>query len=368
MSAKATREQWDTLFDAAEEVRKLEPWKTFGELNLIALTDNIIGDTESLDEDDEADENLYCRISGPEEGDEDGLEAAILFYQGIEGLNDSILMTCHEELSVPEDYAMWCQNYLGCFFSSVSAQDAETEEREVSEREYAPGQIAYTMSVRKGYFPGIPDAQEVEQLTGYLKRLARALSLFSRSDFTIDRSKNEVYIFKDTEGEERGLVREGPEAGTCMTQVRMANEMMLKELTAGSSRTSAIDIDVLVSDVPTKDPEGDRVLNPLFVLFVERDTGRIVAIEFSPPDMHPGESVIGIFLQYLATNGLPKEIRYSNEAVGTYIRELCRVIEIKLTQTQDMPEMTTAKYALKSRLRGKRDEAVYSGLFRDVLS
>lgn len=94
MRNEAAITEWKKLYELATEIKALEPWKYFWDMDIIHLID----------------EEAYISILG-----RNGEAYGISVYEGEKGLNDFKILASQEELNISPQFAMYLQNNLTCY-------------------------------------------------------------------------------------------------------------------------------------------------------------------------------------------------------------------------------------------------------------
>src|SRR5699024_2025233 len=91
---EADLEQWRALYEAAMRLKEIKLWETFWDMDLITL-------------DGGWEDEVYVSILG-KGGDCYGIS----IYEGVDGLNDFMMLTLAEKMNLSPEYAMFSQNNL----------------------------------------------------------------------------------------------------------------------------------------------------------------------------------------------------------------------------------------------------------------
>ena len=162
---EADLEEWRALYEAAMRLKEIEPWETFWDMDLITL-------------EGEWEDEVYVSILG-KGGDCYGISV----YEGLDGLNDFMMLTLAERMNISSEYAMFSQNNLTCYWGNRD-ELTKAQWQTIKDLGYkfrGKNQWLYFMSYRKGYFPYNMDQAEVLRMTGYLRMLADAVEASSRT-------------------------------------------------------------------------------------------------------------------------------------------------------------------------------------------
>ena len=167
---EAETEEWRALYEAGACVKELQPWETFWDMDLIAL-------------DGGWDEEVYVSILG-----KGGGCYGIVVYEGLDGLNDFMMLTLSEKMNIPGEYAMFSQNNLTCYWGNREELSEKQRKiiKDLGYRFRGKNQWLYFMSFQKGYFPYNMDKDEVCRMTEYLELLADAVAYYRENGLKTD--------------------------------------------------------------------------------------------------------------------------------------------------------------------------------------
>ena len=185
------------LYEAGARVKELQPWETFWDMDLIAL-------------DGGWDEEAYVSILG-----KGGGCYGVVVYEGLDGLNDFMMLTLSEKMNIPGEYAMFSQNNLTCYWGNRE-ELSEKQRKIIKDMGYrfrGKNQWLYFMSFQKGYFPYNMDKDEVRRMTEYLELLADAAAYYRENGLKTDFEHGKMFYYSKEDGKVLAEERELPFTG-----------------------------------------------------------------------------------------------------------------------------------------------------------
>lgn len=349
---EATAEQWKELYEIADRVRDMEPWKELSPINLIIVKDD-------------GEKELYCSVLGHSSAEH---LKGVITYEGADELNTCMMQALHVEAGLPPEYALHQLKGLAGYFmlSEVVGEDVEAVVRQIgteTEEDLWP----YFLSYRPGFFPAMPDAAEVEELTRRYALLEHALVALQESGTKLE--EDEVFACERSDaGEWSCKAAPFPERGFRLLTVRLGNDEYTRRLTTLPHTDDILQLDAVITDVPTADPMYNRALNPAIILIMDARTGLIVSCETVPGPIHPGESAVNRLIEYIMEHGIPEKVQVSNTELFACLEDLCTRCGIRLEKVPVMPDMVGAASSLRMALQNQPTQAVYMGVHEGLLS
>lgn len=349
---EATREQWKTLYSIADRVRNMEPWKALDTLNLIIVK---VPDRP----------DLYFSVLGHLSADH---LRGVNTYEGADELNSCLMQALHVEVGLPSEYVLQRQNSLaGYFMPPDKIGDAAAEIVEQAGTETDSTLWPYFLSYRPGFFPAIPDADEVDELIRRYGLLEKALTCFGDSGLQLE--GNDVFVCEQKdEGEWTGKAAPFPANGFRLLVVTMEDGEYTRRLTMQPHVGGTLQMDAVITDVPVADPLYNRICNPAVILMMDAETGQIVGHAPVPAALNPGEGALHRLAEYIVDYGIPDEVQVSNVELYSCLQDICERCEITLTHVPVMPDMVVAGTNLRRSMHGEAGDAVYMGVHEGLLS
>ncbi len=98
-----------------------------------------------------------------------------------------------------------------------------------------------------------------------------------------------------------------------------------------------IDINVECIPSPVDDDKYERPGAVRLLLLAETDSGLMLGADMITPEGLEGNVVINCILEKIFDFGRPKEIRVCNNIIAHYLKDLCKLGNIKLKKVKQIP-------------------------------
>ena len=321
---EAAIEEWRELYKLATVVGEMEPWKQFWDVDLLSIRET------------NSEEPVYCSILGS-----GGNTYGIVFYEGQKGLEGFTLSLKHEEIVVPVEYAMFSQDNLTCFWGDRRELDPQQLKivRDLGYKYRGANKWLYFLSSQGGFFPFLPDKEEVQRLTNYMRWLTAALEYKTSHRIHVDYMNGEMYEFIWDEARERGRGGAGkiPLVGIPMVEIPLTDQALIAELKAVKKTSKSLEVDLVYLIRPIADENFSRPLNPRMAIIADHEKGYVYSGNLTKPGMDAGESLVTDLTRWILEHGKPRKIMTRNRIVNTYISDLCRICGIKTELRQNLP-------------------------------
>lgn len=319
---EASLEEWRALYEIASKIKELKPWEKFWDMDLIAL--------------EEGGDIAFAVILG-----RGGECYGISIYEGLEGLNDFMMLCNQEKLNLSEIYAGFSQNNLTCYWGNRNELSQEQYQiiKSLGYKFRGKNQWLYFVSHKIGYLPYDMDAEETGRMTVYLSQLAQALTYYEKNKMQVDFEKGNMFCFswneetRQWDGSERPL----PFFSYQCIQLQIPNEEFARELCKIPQQNRGLDIHIDCLPVSIGDEEFERPAAARIVMLADTATGMIFDSDIIQPDEFEGDVLINSILQVIDKYGRPKEITVCNEIIKNYVYNLCEIGKIKLKKVKKMP-------------------------------
>lgn len=331
---EATTEQWKALYEAAERVRKLEPWTQFWDTDIIKV------------QEDPAAEPVFFSVMGAA-----GSRCGFSAFESTDALANFFKLAMHDKLNIPEDFAFALQTSLSCIESTDHherlSEDRRKILRHVGIRHRAKDKYLYFASLRERFQPENLNEDEVVRLTRYCGLLQDAVEYYRNSHLDIHFETGALYAYGHTENGVTG----GPEPMKTALQAQSAASVIdlaqVRVLRERPSIDGSIQIDATLLPGWIDLPESDRPCVFMVALVVDRANGLILGNEVLYPMQSIEEGIATLMRKFIRAFGRPYEVEYTNALVGRAISPICAGCGVKLTRAHSMPEMDAAEMSLK---------------------
>lgn len=319
---EASLEQWRELYEAAAKIKELKPWERFWDMDLIALK--------------EGDNLAFAVIMG-----RGGECYGISIYEGLEGLNDFMMLCNREKLNLSEIYAGFTQNSLTCYWGDRDELSQEQYQiiKSLGHKFRGKNQWPYFISHKTGYLPYNMDAVEVERMMVYLSRLAQAIAYYDERKFKVDFERGNLFCYSlDQEtGQWGGTERPLPFVSYQFVRLDISDEKFEREFCEVPQGNRGLDVQIEYIPTAIGDEEYERPGAVRMVMLADTATGMILGADLIHPDEFEGDVLINCILEVIFESERPKEIRICNDIMENYLYDLCKVGKIKLKKVKKMP-------------------------------
>lgn len=137
MRKEASLEQWSELYEVATRLKVREPWKKFGDMELIGIRKGAAEDT------------VFFSILG-----QGGECYGIVVYEGYQGLNCYMMLLMQAHMNLSPEFAMFNQKNLTCYWGN-RAELTDKQRKIIKDLGYTyrgKNQWLYFMSYEPGYW------------------------------------------------------------------------------------------------------------------------------------------------------------------------------------------------------------------------
>lgn len=312
---EASLEEWGDLYRIGTLLWEMEPWQYIWDTDLIELTRP--GQAEPV----------YCSIMGKM-----GQTFGIAFYEGKKGLDEFSLMLEHDRFGVPAEYATFRMNSLTIYWGD-RAQVSPKQYKILKELGYkyrGHNSWMYFIAQKNGFFPFLPNREEVLRLTDYSQALISALEYMKTWQLPVDYEGGEMFHFDwapKPEDRKGSVVR--PDTGFFMVGI-VIEEKIRRKLAEQKATPQVLEVDLDYLMAGVDDPNHDRPLCPRIALMADHKAKQILYAENTPWNEDPEVSLVDILTDWILQNGRPKRILVRNRLVQAMISDLCEVCKTKL--------------------------------------
>ena len=328
---EADLEEWRALYEAAMRLKEIEPWETFWDMDLITL-------------EGEWEDEVYVSILG-KGGDCYGISV----YEGLDGLNDFMMLTLAERMNISSEYAMFSQNNLTCYWGNRE-ELTKAQWQTVKDLGYkfrGKNQWLYFMSYRKGYFPYNMDQAEVLRMTGYLRMLADAVEYYRTNEMKVDFEHGKTFFYSCDK--EVGTVEERPLpfTGCKFPVLTLTDGELIEELRASEKCDAVLEADIVYTGAAVMDEEYERPANPCLCLVADACSEMMLKADMTGPEEDAGVTLADAMIDFIFRFGAPKEIRVSNVIVEAILEQICREAGIRLRRVKKLKAIEEFKQGMK---------------------
>ncbi len=339
---QASLKEWQKLYEAAIEFRKLEPWKWMHETDIFGVQNPETG------------EIGYCCIMG-----ELGEMLAMAVYRGTEGLNGyKKIQSGHIDTEDPD--SLFVQDCIMLSFENKKFVHEDDREiiNELGLKFRGKNAWPVFRSYRPGYFPWFLNRNEIIYMTFVINQ-AIIVCLRIKDNWRILLApKKGLYLVRAPEMRNGVLTWKDswmfpmPVEARKEESVFNIDENKIKEIKNKLSFSTNIwEIDFFYSPVPIS--QGEQPFFPYSLMVIDHDSGLINFMHIAEPFKYHNEFV-DKFIEFLETNGIiPLEILVRKEEVKKFLEPFASILNIKLTLKKKLYNVEHARKELFKFLKGK---------------
>ena len=303
MRKEATLEEWGKLYDLAEQYAQMKPWNWLANEEIVCVS---IPD----------EERVYFSVMG-----NGGLEYGFGMYIG-----DLAFREMQLQINDPagEEYSLYMQNCIVMFIDDKEMVPPEQMEilRELG-RSYGKGRKwIYFENHARGYFPYIPDRQDVQKTTRYLEALISALPRIEKLKPRGLHLVGQGFIHKLEQSEwKTGIVTWDPEE-LCRLPYSAPHESLKEEAAKWKQLRAVWEVDVILTNIVETDEGYDRPLFPHLLLVMDHRMGTVVYQQMLYPSDDP-PALCQYLTRLMREHGKPKKLLVS----GDMMKEIFSILE-----------------------------------------
>ena len=318
---KPSIEQWEALYEVAENLKKLAPWRALYDTDILVL--QLPGRKEPI----------YCSVMG-----QGGMSFGIGIYPGHESflrLNRII----NQDAYSPELLALE-QDCLMCNFGS--REDIETEDRAVMKqlglRFRGANQWIYFRSMAPGQFPWYLDANQAELLTAALQNLFMLCVCYMEGKLKADFDAGETLLrWYDPEKEMwfNGVIP--MPAPKLDRSLDLQDELLLARLKRKKKTNARLELDSFYLPIPIQEDKLSPPAGIHMALLVDKDSGVVLDQSTDGPDMPALAAAPSMLVNYMEEYGRPAAVYVRSEWMGTLLRNTCKAVGVRLVEDEGIP-------------------------------
>lgn len=320
MRKEAALEEWRALYDIATKLKELKPWEKLYSLDLITIQEQ------------NEEEAQYCSINGS-----NGEYYGIIVYNGVDGINKFFQMLNYEEM--PYGQFLRYQNNLVCNFGD--REELTTKERniikELGLKFRGRNNWIYFRRMEEGYYPYMPNQQEVIRLTNILNHLYNAIEALNNG-LKVDFEHKKMLLHKFDEKSNKWVNSEEdliiPEL-TYPIPV-LTDELLMKRLKNKPCNNTVLELDAAYLQTEIRDKDFEKPVVPrLFILF-DCSSEFILAHHMITPKDDVTSIVITNLIEYVNNYGRPEKIVVRDDYFNSILYDICEELEIEVMQSTFM--------------------------------
>lgn len=318
---KPSIEQWESLYEVAENLKKLAPWRALYETDILVL--QLPG----------REEPVYCSVLG-----QGGISFGIGVYPGHESLL-RLNRVINQDSYRPELLALE-QDCLMCHFGD--REDIAAEDREVMKklglRFRGKSQWIYFRSMVPGQFPWYLNADQAELLTAALQNLFMLCVCYIEGKLEADFEAGKTLL--RWYNEERELWFNGiiPMPAPKLDRfLDLQDELLLARLKRKKKTSTRLELDSFYLPIPIQENKLSPPTGIHMALLVDKDSGVILDQSTDGPDVPALTAAPSMFVNYMEEYGRPAAVYVRSEWMGTLLRNTCKAVGVRLVENEGVP-------------------------------
>jgi hypothetical protein len=332
-------EEWKTLYDAAIEFRKIEPWEWVNETDVFGIQNPKSGEVG------------YCCIMG-----ELGEVLAMAVYLGTEGLQ-GYKQIQKGQIKPDDPDSLYIQDCLMLSFEDKRFVDQEDRQiiNELGFKFRGRNSWPLFRSYKPGYFPWFLSRDEALYMTDALKQAKEVCLRFKENKKLLSPPKKNLYLTRVPEKRDGIIVwkdewREPAPLKKVKYSDKTVDEVRIQRIRKTAKPAPVIwEIDFFYT--PTPIAEGERPYFPYAIMLIDRDTGLIL-------DMHLASKVgykkefLEKFLSCIERMSiLPLEILVRKEEAVNLLESYTSRLNIKLSMVKRLENIDNARREMVKHLK-----------------
>jgi len=338
--AKFTLDELKTLYDAAIEFRKIEPWKWVKETDIFGV------------QNPKTNEVGYCCIMG-----EMGEVLAMAVYNGTEGLNG--YQQIRKGQVKPEDPdSLHIQDCLIVSFENKGFVEKEDIQL-INKLGYKfRGRNACPMfrSYKPGYFPWFLNRDEVLSMTDALNQAKDVCLRLKENNKMLHAPQKNQYLIRFSETKDGKVIwkdewREPAPVKIENYSTEPVDEVRVQRIKNSVKQVSAIwEVDFFFAPTPIR--EGGRPFFPQAIMIADHDTGFIHDMHLAQAATCRKEFAEKFISCIEKTSVIPLEILVRKEDVAKLLEPYTSRLNIKLSRTKKLQNVDNAIKSMIRHFRG----------------
>jgi hypothetical protein len=237
----------------------------------------------------------------------------LVFYEGNDGLNDYNLLRTHEDLNVPDLYALFRQNAFCIYFGDdEEIPDEQYDAYAAIQPDFENSEygIPYVLSLKKGYFPWTPTDAEISQINRYLSWFLDAVRfVLGIPDWGTGMSRG-YCLCEYEESEDRWDYSYPPLPDEDFRlDIKAPSDQEIKTAIRNARRTNTVyEADIFFPNIHINDPKFYRPAAAVFVMILDHDSGVILDQLLLEPQEDITYMMNKLLLQAVSRYGIPSRI------------------------------------------------------------
>ncbi len=337
--AEPALEEWKTLYDAAIEFRKIEPWEWMKETEVFGVQNPQNGEVG------------YCCIMG-----ELGEVLAMAVYLGTEGLQGYMKIQ-KGQINPDEPDSLYIQDCLMLSFEDKRFVDQEDRQiiNELGFKFRGRNSWPLFRSYKPGYFPWFLSRDEALYMTDALQQAKEVCLRFKENKKLLSIPKKNLYLTKVPEKRDGMIVwkdewREPAPLKRVKYSDEKVDEVRVQRIRKTAKPTPVIwEIDFFYT--PTPIAEGERPYFPYAIMLIDRDSGFILDMHLARKAGYKKEFLEKFLSCIEKMSILPLEILVRKEELVNLLEPYTSRLNIKLSVVKRLENIDNARRELGKYLK-----------------
>ena len=326
MRKEATLKEWKKLYDLAEKYVEMKPWELLDNGEMVCV---------SFSEEDRA----YFTVMG-----NGGMEYGFGLYLGDIAFREMQIQQFARE---GEEYNHYMQNCIVMFMDPK--EDVPPEQMEVIQklgRNYGKGRKwIYFENHARGYFPYIPDRQDVLNTTRFLEALMEALPRIEKMKPRGVHLMGLGFIHKLEQSEWKTGVTKWNQAELRKLPFAVHGERLNSEAAKWKKLKTTWEVDLILLHSLVKDEKYDRPLFPYMLVVMDHKKGFVIYQQLLEPSDDP-PALCQYLTDFMKDQGIPKKILVSGYTMKEVLSALQSAIGVPV-ETDRLNHMKEFKEAFQ---------------------
>jgi len=315
MSQEASLQEWKELYEAAIKIKSMQPWNYLWDMDLITI---LLPEYE---------EPFYCSIMG-----RNGECFAIGIYPGFDAIHDFYRMA--RSTDIPPEQLIRYQNCLMCYFGDRNELTAKERQiiKELGLKFRGRNEWIFFRSFKAGYFPYMPDREEVHQLTQVFQQLFMALRAFIEKEIEVDFEQGNTLFRQYDKEKDLWLTFEMPNLippKQYMVPI-LQNDILVARMNKQKRNKNEIELDIAYLNSCIRDKDFERPIIPRLLILADRGSGMLLDQKLLTPEDDETQDVFNYFINYIGQMGKPKAIYVRDEYFASLLSDFCEKTNIPI--------------------------------------
>lgn len=332
-------EEWKTLYDAAIEFRKIEPWEWMKETDVFGVQNPQNGEVG------------YCCIMG-----ELGEVLAMAVYLGTEGLQ-GYMKILKGQINPDEPDSLYIQDCLMLSFEDKRFVDQEDRQiiNELGFKFRGRNSWPLFRSYKPGYFPWFLSRDEALSMTSALQQAKEVCLRLKENKKLLSPPKKNLCLTRVPETRDGMIVwkdewREPAPLKKVGYSDEKVDEVRIQRIRKTAKPTTMIwEIDFFYS--PTPIAGGERPYFPYAIMLIDRDSGFIFGMHFARETGYEKEFLEKFLSCIEKMSILPLEILVRKEEVVNLLGHYTSRLNIKLSVVKRLENIDNARREMVKHLK-----------------